>query len=159
MARVRTSLLLCLALLAPLAALAATPLRHGGSSSSSAVSGVYSVTFNLTIASTLPTGSTITCRAQIAPNQSGSYSFGQSSATLVETATGIATVSGSTATCTVEIPFAWTVSSTRNGVLLSYEVDALTSTSLVVRSSMQQNITEAYPTSGGTVSPSYTLTF
>ena len=35
------------------------------------VNGVYSLTFNLTLGSQLPAGTTITCRARIAPNQPG----------------------------------------------------------------------------------------
>jgi len=40
-------------------------------------------------------------------------------------AAGLATVTGSTATCVAEIPFSWTVENARGGVLLSYEIDAV----------------------------------
>jgi hypothetical protein len=162
MVRIRTLLMLGVSFAASLAALAATPQRHGSGNTAITVSGAYAVTFNLTIASTLPTGSTITCRAQIVPTLKGSDATNlQVLAAPVETATGIATVNGSTATCTAEIPFSWTLPNSQSTVMLSYEIDAVSTTGgtrLVVRSSLQQNINEALPSAGGTASPIFNVT-
>src|SRR5208282_2759124 len=111
--------LLLVALLAPAAAWSGPVTEHRGGGPT-AENGVYSLTFNLTIASTLPAGSTITCKAQIVPSQAVIGPIQQTPVPM-EMAAGVATVTGSTATCTVEIPFSWTVNSARNGVSLSYE--------------------------------------
>jgi hypothetical protein len=161
MARVRFPLLLCVALLASAIAPAmGAPDLRGALTT---VSGVYSVTFNLSIASTLPAGTTITCRAQIAPNQGGLNLLNpQLVAIPVGTAAGLAAVTGSTATCAAEIPFSWTVTSPQGGVMLSYEIDAVSSfgsAPLLVRRSAQQNIGAAFPASGGSARLSLNLTF
>ena len=161
MSQPRTLLLLCVALLASASALAAgvPELR----SSSTTVSGVYSLTFNLRIASTLPAGTTITCRARIAPNQGGiDLRNQQRSAIPVGTATGTASVTGPTATCAEEIPFSWTVLNARGGVVISYEIDAVSNSDsipLLVRSSGQQNVGVAFPAPGGRASLNFNLAF
>ncbi len=109
MNRLRNSLLLVAAILVPVSALAATP-DYQKSRTPSAVTGVYAVTFNIDVVSTLAAGTTIFCKAQIAPALQGAE--GQSGIVIpVESAASVATVSGSTANCVVEIPFAWTLSS------------------------------------------------
>jgi hypothetical protein len=133
--------------------------HHGGNPT--AVTGVYSVTFNLNIQSTLPANSTILCKAQIAPGASF-FSNINAQAIPVESAAGVAAITGSTAVCTVEIPFSWTVESTRNGAALSYQIDAVNATvtlPAVVRTSIQQGIAEPYPSSGATSSISLNITF
>lgn len=90
--------------------------------------------FAITIASTIPTTSVITCYAG-ATVMSSYYSYFQESATVV------ATRSGSTAKCTVVIPYSWslaTASAAADSVTLIYNIEA-TSTSttagtLVLRS-------------------------
>ena len=156
----RIPLLLCFALLASGAALAAGGPEHR--SNPTTVSGTYSITFNLNIASTLPAGATITCKAQIVPSQGGGFLNQQAAAVPVETAAGLATLNGSTATCVVEIPFSWTVNGGQGGVLLSYDLDALNSPGAapaVVRSSVQQGVAEAFPSAGGSASVTFTVTF
>jgi hypothetical protein len=161
MARVHISMLLCVALLASAASAAmGAPVQR---TASTIVSGVYSVIFNLDIASTLPAGTTITCRARIMPN-SGPLDLGnpQLSATSVETAAGMATVTGSTATCAAEIPFAWTVESARGGVVLSYEIDAVSNSGAapqLVRSSGRQGIGAALPAAGQTARLTFYVAF
>ena len=143
------------ALLVTVAALAAPAPEHRGAPT--AVSGVYSLTFNLNIASTLPAGAAITCKAQIVPVQSL-----EQAAAPMESATAIASVTGSTATCAVEIPFAWTLANPRQDVALSYEIDAFNaqgSLPVVVRTSVQQGIAEPLPASGATSSVSLNVTF
>ena len=161
MARIRTPLLLCIALLTSASALAAGVPELRGSSFS--LTGVYSLTFNLNIASTLPAGTTIICRARIVPNQGGVDLRGQqTTATPVGTATGLAAVNGSTANCATEIPFSWTVTGARDGVVLSYEIEAVTNSGsfpLLIRRSGQQNVGVAFPASGGSARLSFNLTF
>ena len=160
MHRTRIAVLLFLASLVSVSAWSQPSGKHHGSSPT-AVGGTYSITFNLNIESTLPANSSIVCKAQIAP--AGSV-FGNLSAqgAPTESAAGIAAVTGSTATCVVDIPFSWSVESTRNGVSLSYEIDAFnTSGSLpaVVRSSALQGVPESYPGSGESSPLSFNVTF
>lgn len=161
MKRVRTLALLCAGLPVALAAQAAVVSQTGGGATT--VSGVYTVSFRLNIASTLPAGTTITCRARIVPGQ-GELNLRnpQYASAREETASGVAAATGPAANCTAEIPFSWTVASTRGGVMLSYEIDAVSSAGyapLVVRSSAQQNIQVAFPAPGGIVSLNFHVTF
>jgi len=156
MAWVRIPLLLCIALLAAVAAPAADgpELR----STSATVSGVYSVTFNLSIASRLPAGTTISCRAQLVPFTGGQALLNPRVAALpAKTATGLTMVTGSTATCATEIPFSWTAASARGGVVLNYEIDAVSSSggALIVH----KTLGVALPASSGNASLSLNLTF
>jgi hypothetical protein len=167
MTRIRIPSLLCIALLASASALAAgiPDLR----ASSLTVSGIYSLTFNLNIASALPAETTITCRAQIVPNpqtvpDQGGFDPGnrQLSAIPVRTVTGRAFVTGSTAICAAEIPFSWTGMSARGGAVLSYEIDAVNgsgSIPLLIRTTGQQNIGVAFPASGGSARLNFNLNF
>jgi hypothetical protein len=127
------------------------------------VSGNYSLTFNLNIASVLPAETTITCRARIVPNQAGFDPANQQSAVIpVRTVTGLAAVTGSTAICAAEIPFSWTVMSARGGAVLSYEIDAVTSSGsfpLLIRTTGQQNIGVAFPAPGASARLNLNLTF
>lgn len=161
MKRVFVAILLgAFTLLAGAAPTAPVPQHRG---SPTTLSGVYAITFNVNIASSLPAGAAIVCKAQIVPSQGGGGFMSQQLAAVpVETAAGLATVSGATATCSVEIPFSWTVNSGQSGVSLSYEIDAVGSSGsapLLVRTSAQQGIGEAFPASGGTASVSFNVTF
>jgi hypothetical protein len=149
-------MLICSALLAPGVALAADP------SIPSAVSGAYAVHFNVNIASTLPAGAVIVCKARIAPNPQGPGSPAPSDTALAQSATGMATVSRSTANCAVEIPFSWTVRNTQGGVALSYEiqaVDANGSQPVLLRASVPQGIAAAYPSAGGIATLDFNVRF
>jgi hypothetical protein len=161
MLRSRIPVVLLLASLASAPAWSRPVADHRGAPT--AVSGAYSITFNLNIESTLPANSTITCKAQIVPAGANLNSFNsQFAAVPLESAGGVASVTGSTATCVVEIPFSWTVDSSRGGVSLSYEIDADNAPGVlpaVVRTSAQQGIAETYPTSGGTSAVSFNVTF
>lgn len=159
MARVRIPMLLCVPLLASaFASAAGVPELRG---SSTAVSGVYSLTFNLRFAATLPAGTMITCRARIVPNQGAADPRGQQPANPVGTVMGLAVGGGSTATCATEIPFSWTMTSERNGVVLSYEIQAVSNSGPipVLRSSGQQNVGVALPAPGGRASLNFNLSF
>ena len=154
MSSTRTLSLLSAALLAVFASSAV------GQQHFTTVSGVYVVTFNLRIDSTLPAGTTITCRARIVPSQGGSQGDldlrnQQFAAFPVGTAVGRAAVTGAMATCAAEIPFSWTVTSGQGGVMLSYEIDAVTtsgSAPMLLRRSASQGISTTFPASGGSTS-------
>ena len=153
MARIHISLLLCFALFAVQDGLAASVPRDR--SPMTAVSGVYSVTFHLNIASKLPAGSTITCQARITPDQAGLNLMNSQPAAFPVAAAGLATVTGSTATCVAEIPFSWTVENARGGVLLSYEIDAVSNAWSAPRplvASAWQSIGVALPAAGANLS-------
>lgn len=160
MARIRVPLLLCLALLISASAQAAgVPELRGPFT----VSGAYSLTFSLSLASRLPTGTTITCRARIAPNQ-GRLEFGNQQVAPIPAQMVMvpAQVTGSTATCAQEIPFSWTVLNAQGGAVLSYEIDAISNSGsipLLVRTSGQQNVGVAFPASGGRATLSFNLVF
>jgi hypothetical protein len=165
MACARIPLLLCLALLAPVSELAAGAALAAGAPElrgpSATVSGVYLVTFHLNIFSPLPAGSTITCRARITPNPAGLNLRNPQPAAFPPAAAGQATVTGTTATCAAEIPFAWTLASGQDGlatgqneIVLSYEIDAVSnsgSVPLLVRSSTGQSIGVVLPASGASL--------
>ena len=124
----------------------------------------YVVRFNLNMASRLPSGAVVTCKARIVPNLAELQNMkGQAEAVPVETATGVAAVTGSTAVCAVEIPFSWTMNGAGGGALLSYEIEAVSvaygSQPIVVRSSAQQGIPVTYPAMGGTANLSFSVTF
>lgn len=157
MARVRISFLVCFALVAVQNGLSASvPREH---SPLAAVSGVYSITFHLNIGSKLPTGSTITCRAQIAPDQGARDLMNSQSAAFSVAAEGLATVTGSTATCVAEIPFSWKVENARGGVVLSYEIDAVSnagSAPVLVAGSARQSAGVA---TGGSANLAVNLSF
>lgn len=112
-----------------------------------AASGVFSVTFNVNIASTAPVGATITCKARIAPNLAA-FENSTRGAVPVEPAPGVGTVIGSSANCTVEIAFLWMVANTRNGVAPGQEIDAVSGGGVAaVRTGRGMGI--AYPATGG----------
>jgi hypothetical protein len=161
MSPIRTPLLLCVALLTSASALAAGVPELRGSPTT--VSGIYSLTFNLRIASTLPAGTTITCRARIAPNQGGIELRNQQRPPApVGAVTALASVTGPTATCAEEIPFSWTVLNARGGVVISYEIDAVSNSGsipLLVRSSGPQNVGVTFPAPGGRASLNFNLIF
>jgi hypothetical protein len=158
MAHIRNSLLLCMALLAWSAVSAAGLPQPRGLI---AVSGVYSVIFHLSLTRELPAGSIITCRARMTPIPAG-LDLRNVPLAATPVAAGQAGVTGSTATCATEIPFAWTVISPPGGVELSYEIDALSlqgSTPILLRSSAQRQASAAFPAAGGSLHLTLDLTF
>ena len=126
-----------------------------------AVRGVYSIHFKLTMATELPAGGTILCKARIAPNVLALGNQGaEPVAVSVATATGVATVEGSAASCALEIPFSWTVRGAQSGVALSYEIEAVSadgSRRVMEQSSGQEPIDVAYPSMGGAANLSFNV--
>jgi hypothetical protein len=144
MARLQVPLLLCFALLASATGAAAGTLEERGTSTT--VSGVYSVTFNLSILSTLPAGTMITCRAQVSPNQGGPDLRNRQLAARSVAAVGRVAATGPKATCAAEIPFAWTVTGKQVGVVLRYEIEAVSGSGVAP---LQVRSSAAFPASGG----------
>jgi len=161
MNRTRIALLLITVSVASIA-WAGPPADPRGTSSPVAVNGVYTVTFHVNLGSTVPTGSAVTCRARIAPNLQAFQNLNHGTVP-VDSATGVGTVTGSSlagsaANCSVEIPFAWTVSEAQTGVALSYEVDAV-SAGAPVAARTQPGIAVAYPPQGGATRLSFNVSF
>ncbi len=158
MAQIRNSLVLSMALLAwTVAGAAGVPQQRGPI----AVSGVYSVTFHLNLATTLPAGSILICRVRLAPIPGG---IELQSAPLGATpmAAGQVSVTGSTTTCATEIPFSWTLTSPPGGVELYYEIDAVSlqgAAPTLLRSSAQRQLSTAFPAAGGGANLSMSLIF
>jgi hypothetical protein len=111
------------------------------------VSGAYAVTFSVKAPSTIQSGSSVTCKARIAPRLTGQ---GNGPETVpAQTAQGVATLSGLAANCTVVVPFSFASGDPRGGAALSYEIDAVNGTTLeAVRK--QEGIAVAYPQPGAT---------
>jgi hypothetical protein len=108
--------------------------------------GAYVVVFHVKTPSTVPDGTTINCKARLNPRLSSFESL-TSKSIPVESAPGVATVTGSSAICAVEMPFAFAQKNLNNGADLGYEIDAYTSDRpAFVR--IQQGIDIAYPKSG-----------
>jgi len=123
--------------------------QHSGAAPGT-VSGAYAVTFNVKAPSTVPAGATVTCKARIAPKLSALENLAPG-AVPVESAQSVATLVGSSANCTVVLPFSFAAVYRLDGADLSYEVDALSGSSLAaVRK--QDGIPMPYPQAGATAS-------
>lgn len=124
------------------------------------VRGAYTLHFQVNLASALPDGATITCKARIAPQTAG---LGGAQADAPEvTATGVGTVNGTLANCAVEIPFAWSVANAHKGIRLSYQIVAVTVAGPApgaVRTSAREQLALAYPPEGGRTNLNVNLTF
>jgi hypothetical protein len=103
---------------------------HGGDTLNGAApvtaKGSYAVTFHVLAPSTVPDGATIVCNAKVTPRLSLLDRLNPGPAP-VESAQGTAKVAGSEANCTVQLPFAFSVSDPRKDAALSYRIDAYTS--------------------------------
>jgi hypothetical protein len=152
----RSRILSFLLLVLPISAAAAPALSMEQRNGAALIpaSGVYSVAFNVNLASALPNGSSLLCRAKVIPNTP----FNSFSRTVPPASSGVATINGSTATCWVEIPFAWMLNDGSNGAALSYEIDAVGG-STVLRASTGQGIGVAYPSAGGSARLNVNVTF
>jgi hypothetical protein len=80
------------------------------------VSGKFVINLTITISSSIPTTETIACDAEALVFDSLSD--------IVDTAGIAATRSGSTATCTVTIPYSWSLTSTTDSVLITYTISS-----------------------------------
>jgi len=114
------------------------------------ISGAYAVTFNVKAPSTVRAGSTVTCKARISPRLSALESqYGQ--AARAGSPQGVATLVGSSAKCTVVMPFSFAGVYRLDGADLSYEIDAQNGPILeAVRK--QDGVPVPYPQAGATAS-------
>lgn len=119
--------------------------------------GKFVFNFTITISSSLSTTAKIGCLASATLEDTSTLNF------IIESAEVVATKSGSTATCTVNIPYSWTLgSASTDKVTLTYEifapVEASTSSSLPNRVSEQTIGTISVPANGATTTETITAT-
>ena len=154
MNRTRYSRILPIALLASVAVWAAAAAdSHDGSGPGPApvsTGAAYAVTFHVNAPSTVPDGATVACKASIAPRLSAFEKLTGKSAA-AESSPVFATVVGSSADCTVQLPRAFAATNPGRDVVLSYEIDAYTSAGPVFMRT-QHDIPVAHPGAGGTAS-------
>ena len=157
----RNPQILLLALLASAAVWAAPAADQRSGAAPAAVSGMYTVIFNVQPGPALAAGGKIACRARIAPNLRAFDNLGQGAAPVASAAGVSATVGGdpaSSVNCSVEIPFAWLVNDQEGGVALSYEIYAIGGSGVAaIRARQGMNV--AYPESGGTANVRLTVVF
>lgn len=83
----------------------------------SPTTGTFDFTFTVTISSTLPKNSILVCSASALVSEAGPA--------ISQKATGIGTVSGTTGTCKITMPYSWALATpTTDKVALSYTVEA-----------------------------------
>jgi hypothetical protein len=126
MMRTRYSRILPLVLLVSAAVWAAAAADQRDGLAPLAAGGGYAVTFHVNAPSTVPDGATVTCKARIAPRLSA-FERLTGKAVAAETLPGVATVAGSSANCTVQLPLAFALTHPSQDAVLSYEIDAYTS--------------------------------
>jgi len=121
-----------------------------------AFGGKFVFNFTITVSSTLASTAKILCEASASTEDVSTLNF------IAETASVTATRSGSTATCTVTIPYSWNLSSsTTDKVSLSYQIIAgvpSTTIPLATRTSEQSLKTIAVPANGATTTETITAT-
>ena len=133
---------------------APTPVAEGEEAPPTTVyTGKIVVNFTLTITSAIPTTTPIACNvATDVVDTTGSISDSLSTS---------ATRSGSTATCSVTIPYSWNITSTSDGVYITYDISAppqplLSSSPFPRRYSARPVATITVPANGATTT--YTVT-
>lgn len=118
--------------------------------------GKFVFNFTITVSSTLASTAKILCEASATTDDIGSANL------ILETAAVTATRSGSTATCTVTIPYSWNLSSaSTDKVGLSYQIIAgvpTATTPLATRTSEQSLKTINVPANGATTTEAITAT-
>ncbi len=120
-----------------------------GSAPPAVASGVYSVNFRVSSATPVPGGATLTCKAKVVPSIPGAP------ARNTQPVIGVATPSG----CALEIPYAWSVNQAQAVASLNYEIDAISTAGVVVRSSGPQAVSVAAPPPGGAAQVNLSVTF
>ena len=153
-----TRIFLLLGLLPLTAAASATsPVDSRIPSTQATISGVYSVTFHANEATPVPAGATLICKARIVPNLSSGENLNAQPA--AASAMGRASGPGSTAECSLEVPFSWYAEPAHNAAALSCEVDAISASGATMRVITQQAIAIPYPPQGTTAHVSLTIDF
>lgn len=136
----------------------AAPPADGRSSSTPApVTGVYSITFRASQAAPVPAGVTLTCKARIVPSLPAGTSLNALPAVAGEV--GSPSGSGSTAACSLTIPFSWYAEPAQSSPALSYEVDAVSASGATVQVLRVEGIAIPYPMQGTLAQLSFTVGF
>jgi hypothetical protein len=141
-------LLLVLGVSAAVWAAHATASRANGPAPAPTANGSYAVTFHVATPTTVPDGATIACQASVSPKLSVLDHLDPAPAP-AESVKGIGKVIGSSANCTVQVPFAFKVSDPGVGAALSYRIEAFTPSGPAFLRT-QQGIAVAYPKGGKT---------
>lgn len=111
--------------------------------------GVYSVNFHVYGAAPVPSGTTLTCKAKVTPTLPGAPNPNTQPVVAIGSAIG----------CTLEIPYAWTVSQSSNAAAISYQVDAVSDSGTVVRSTSVRRVGVGLPPAGGTARVNVAVNF
>jgi hypothetical protein len=128
------------------------------SAATTPTTGTYTISFTITVASSIPTTDDISCSSELEVT-------GDKVGTVVETASALATRSGSTATCTVTIPYSWNLETpTTDKLYVSYYLLTPANTTVVdpapARTShLDSPYTTGVPASGSTTTVNVTATF
>jgi hypothetical protein len=85
------------------------------------------VQFRFNIASSMPAGSVLTCKAEIVPDDGWARQL-----TPIERASGTTTLRGAIALCALEIPFSWAGNQALRICALRYEINGISPTGAVV---------------------------
>lgn len=121
-----------------------------------AFGGKFVFNFTITVASSLASTAKIICQAAATTDDVASTNL------ILETAAVTATRSGSTATCTVTIPYSWNLSSASSDrVSLTYQIIAgvpTSATPLATRTSEQSVATISVPANGATTTEAIAAT-
>ncbi len=144
-------------LLLTVPALAALPADGRSSSSPAPVAAVYSITFRGTQAAPVPAGVTLTCKARIVPSLPLGAGINALPAAAGEV--GRPSGSGSTAACSLEIPFSWYAEPAQSSPTLSYEVDAVSASGATVQVLRGEGIVIPYSEQGTLAHVSVTIGF
>jgi hypothetical protein len=119
--------------------------------------GTYTIDFTITLASTVPTSDEIGCTLELEVT-------GDKVGTIVETAGAVATRSGSTATCSVKIPYSWNLNTPTTDKLyvlyaISSPVNYTTGSPLPTRASHVNVPATTVPATGSTTTLAIAATF
>jgi hypothetical protein len=110
------------------------------------------VQFRFAIASSLPAGSILTCKAEIVPSPNV---FGNGAAPIAA-ASARTILRGASAICALEIPFSWTGNRASRALALRYEIDAATPAGGVV---LQRGLSPAVSLASSPAGPVVNLNF
>ena len=146
---------LLFALLFAAPAPAASPANPRAPQAPATIGGAYFITFNVSLASPLPAGAAVLCKARVEPSPAPFQSF---SPGIAPAARGQAIVTGNTANCTVQIPFYWPVEGLGSGIDLSYEIQAV-GASGAPPARRSSRVRVAYPPAGATASLAIPIRF
>jgi hypothetical protein len=128
------------------------------SAATTPTTGTYTINFTITVASSIPATYDISCSSELEVT-------GDKVGTVVETASALATRSGSTATCTVTIPYSWNLETpTTDKLYVSYYLltpaNGKTVNPAPVRTShLDSPYTTGVPATGTTTTVNVTSTF